>query len=476
MTQFTPPHSLRYVPALDGLRAVAVLMVFINHLGLMPGGVYGVDIFFVLSGYLITEVLANSRGQAGFLGTFYFKRFLRLFPPLALICAVVAAICWIFDGRPSIYADALSSILYTQSWTGALKDGFGFYLGHTWSLSVEEQFYLVWPVVWLFLVRFRDARVTFGLSLALLVFSYVYQFWMVHANLGYDRIYLAPDTRSQAILVGAVGSMASRMPGLPQRVVRVLASIPLLALPFAVFITYDIFWDVEHGLAVSVLTLMVILRVVIHGDSLDSRALSLRPLVGLGRISYGFYLWHLPIVYLLLHTYGMGVWTTAAFSFAASLAISTASFIWLERPALRLRSVVRPAVQVKAGIAAFVVSVVSIIGGLLYFQWDDVRFILSGKPLEVVNYGPRSYQIGERGPLQADGTLAMWVQMNGRPDMQSTAEIECYKTGITVVKNGMSIMLPKVFSSVPGKYSVKIHGKDGRQLVDPVVIEVLPPK
>lgn len=451
-------------------------MVFINHLGLMPGGVYGVDIFFVLSGYLITEVLANSRGQRGFLGTFYFKRFLRLFPPLALICLVVATTCWIFGGKPSIYADALSSILYTQSWTGALKDGFGFYLGHTWSLSVEEQFYLVWPLIWLFLVRFRDARVTFGLSLALLVLSYIYQFWMVHANLGYDRIYLAPDTRSQAILVGAVGSMASRMPGLPQRIVRRLASVPVLVLPLAVFITYDIFWDVEHGLAVSILTLMLILRVVIHGDSWDAWALSLRPLVALGRISYGFYLWHLPIVYLLLYTYGIGVWATAVLSFAASLAISLASFVWVERPVLRLRSSIRPAAQAKAGIAAFFISVVSIIGGLVYFQWDDVRFILSGKTLEVVNYGPKTYRIGDGGPLQADGTLAMWVQMNGRPDMQSTAEIECYRTGITVVKDGMSIMLPKIFSSVPGKYSVQIYGKDGRKQVAPIVVEVLPAK
>lgn len=442
----------------------------------MPGGVYGVDIFFVLSGYLITEVLANSRGQKGFLGAFYFKRFLRLFPPLALICAVVAATCWIFNGRPSIYADALSSILYTQSWTGALKDGFGYYLGHTWSLSVEEQFYLVWPLIWLFLVRFRDARMTFGLSLALLVFSYVYQFSMAHANLGYDRIYLAPDTRSQAILVGAVGSMASRMPGLPQRIIRMLASAPLVTLPLAVFLTYDFFWDLEHGLAVSILTLMLILRVVIHGDSWDARALSLKPLIGLGRISYGFYLWHLPIVYILLHTYGLGVWVSAALGFTVSLAVSIASFVWVERPILRLRSVIRPAVQAKAGIAAFVLSVVSIIGGLIYFQWDDIRFIVSGKPLEVVNYGPRTYQIGERGPLQADGSLAMWVQMNGRPDMQSTAEIEGSKTGITVVKNGMSIMLPKAFSSVPGKYLVKIYGKDGREQVKPIVLEVLPPR
>lgn len=470
------PHSLRYVAALDGLRAIAVLMVFLAHLGVMRGGVYGVEIFFVLSGYLITEVLANSHGQRGFLGTFYFRRFLRLFPPLALVCIVVVIAAWLGKWDPNVHTDALSSVLYTQAWTRALDLSPSYLLAHTWSLSVEEQFYLVWPLLWILLVRFKDARVTMGIAVGLLVVAYAYQFFMAHTASYEGRVYMAPDTRSQAILIGAVGSMASRMPGISQKIVRAMASVPLLTLPFAIFISHAADWGVERGLVVSVLTLMVILRVVVHRESVDSKVLSVSPLVGFGKISYGFYLWHLPILYVLLYVYGLGVLVAGVLGFSASLVASYASYRWLERPALRLRSVALPSVQTRAGIAAFALSVTSIIGGLVYFQWADVQRIWNGQDLQVVKYGPMAYQIGDPGPLQADGSLAMWVMMNGRPDRQSTAIVNGYAARVTVAKDGMSIMLPKVVTAIPGKVEVRILTNDGQQQVTPIALDVLPPQ
>lgn len=476
MSDKASPHSLRYVPALDGLRAIAVLMVFLAHLGVMRGGVYGVEIFFVLSGYLITEVLANSHGQGGFLGTFYFRRFLRLFPPLALVCVVVVIAAWLGGWDSNVHSDALSSVLYTQAWTRALDLSPSYLLAHTWSLSVEEQFYLVWPLVWLLLVRFRDARVTIGLVIGLLVLAYVYQFFMAHTASYEGRVYMAPDTRAQAILVGAVGSMASRMPGLAQKIVRAMASIPLLTLPVAILISYASDWGVERGLLVSVFTLMLILRVVVHRDSMDSKVLAVSPLVGLGKISYGFYLWHLPIVWVLLQIYGFGVWAAGILGLSATLAASYASYRWLERPALRLRSVAPASFQIRAGVAAFALSVASIIGGLIYFQWADVQRIWNGQDLRVVKYGPTVYQIGDSGPLQSDGSLAMWVMMNGRPDRQSTAVVEGYAASVTIAKDGMSIMLPKSITSIPGSHSIRILNKVGRPQVEPLTLDVLPPQ
>lgn len=473
MTDNAAPHSLHYVPALDGLRAIAVLMVFLAHLGVMRGGVYGVEIFFVLSGFLITEVIANSHGQRGFLGTFYFRRFLRLFPPLVLVCVAVVIGGWLGGWDPNVHLDALSSVLYTQAWTRAFDLSPSYLLAHTWSLSVEEQFYLVWPLAWLLLVRFRDARATIGLAVGLLVLAYVYQFLVAHTASYEGRVYMAPDTRAQAILVGAVGSMASRMPGLAQQIVRAMAAVPLLTLPVAILVSYASDWGVERGLLVSVLTLMLILRVVVHRDSMDAKALSVSPLVGLGKISYGFYLWHLPIVCVLLYVYGFGVWAAGVAGFVLSLAASYGSFRWLERPALRLRSIVRPSFQMRAGLVALALSVVSIVGGLIYFQWADVQRVLKGEALQVVKYGPTAYQIGDAGPLQDDGSVAMWVMMNGRPDRQSTANVGGHTAHVTVAKDGLSIMLPKAVTAEPGKYLVRIFDKNGRLQVEPLLLEIV---
>ena len=455
-------HSLAYNPALDGLRGVAVFLVFLTHLDItFSGGRFGVDLFFVLSGYLISEVLINSQGSKNFLWVFYFKRFLRLFPALAALCVVVAVICGVSGGNGNIYKDVLSSILYTQSWTSGLKDGFSLYLGHTWSLSVEEQFYLLWPFIWIFAARFGKVG-AFLISLLVLVLAMAYAIYMSKLSLGFDRIYFAADTRFQAILIGAVGSLACKVPMIHRVLYRSIASIsifPMVAMGW-IFSTSD--WSVLNSFMVSIFTLMLILRLTMKSDTLDSKVLSLSPLVGLGKISYGFYLWHAPILVLLQNFFGLSYWYVAVLGLSATLIVSFASYVFVEQPALRLRAVVTPEKQFKFGLFVVPTSVLLMSVGIVYFQLSDIKSYIFGTKLEVTAYGPKIYQMGDKGLLQPDGSLVMWMTLNSRPDMRSSSTISGVKSVTMSGKDMITIVVPQTVLETPGKHTIQVFTSDNK--------------
>lgn len=466
-------HSLAYNPALDGLRGVAVALVFITHLNMaFSGGRFGVDIFFVLSGYLITEVLRNSRESKNFLWVFYFKRFLRLFPALAVLCIVVAMICGVSGGHSNIYKDVLSSILYSQSWTSGFKDGFSLYLGHTWSLSVEEQFYLLFPFVWIFATR-TDIKSTFFIFLLLLALAIAYAIYMAKLPLGYDRIYFAADTRFQAILIGAVGSIASRTPIVRQVLERFITSIPLLPMVAIGWICSFLGWSIYSSLMVSAFSLMVILRLTMKSGTIDAKLLSFPPLVNLGKISYGFYLWHAPILVLLQNYFGFSFWYVAIIGLVVSLLASVASYVLVERPALKLRTIVSPEKQAKFGFYAVPVSVLSISLGLVYFQFSDINNFVRGTKLAVTAYGPKVYQVGDRGSLQPDGSLVMWMSLNSRPDMKSKSTISGLNSITMSGKDGITIVVPQSVLETPGKHTIQVFTSDNELELPTMEFEVV---
>ncbi len=356
----TQHAGLRHIPALDGLRGVAVLGVLLFHADHLLGGFLGVDLFFTLSGFLITTLLLQEVVRTGSirLGAFWARRARRLLPALlALVLAVaVYAAIW---ARPNelgaIRADAFATLGYVANWHSILA-GHGYWdlfaapspFRHTWSLAIEEQFYVLWPlVVLLVAVVQRSARrrapsllaVTLGLAAASAL-------WMgVVYRPGHDpqRVYLGSDTRFASILLGAAlaSLLVWRGPvqGRASRVALESVAIGSTVVLLWAWVTVDGGDTLLYrgGFALFALCAIAIIACITHpvGGPVG-RVLSIFPLRALGLISYGLYLWHWP-VYLVLTPARTGIegWSLVALRIAVSLLIAVASYFCVEMPIRR---------------------------------------------------------------------------------------------------------------------------------------------
>lgn len=330
-------RSLRHRPGLDGLRAVAVAAVFLFHArpGALPGGWLGVDIFFVLSGFLITTVLLTDRERRGRidLTDFWLARARRLLPAvvLVLLAVVGASYFWTFPARrQAITGDAIASWFYYANWHFLRGDEAYFAavanpspLRHMWSLAVEEQFYLLYPLLLVALIALlgRSRRLT--TALALLAVASAGLMAALHIpGLDPSRVYYGTDTRAQQLLVGAVAA-SLLAPGSPvtkrTRIAidtwgRALAIPALLVLLLAFRVVRESTEGIFEGglFALAVVTVLVVIAAASPNPSPVQRALSWGPLRHLGVISYGVYLWHWPvIVFLGADRMGFGGWPLA---------------------------------------------------------------------------------------------------------------------------------------------------------------------
>jgi peptidoglycan/LPS O-acetylase OafA/YrhL len=341
----------RYYPALDGVRSLAVGIVLAAHGGVSwfrSGGV-GVDLFFVLSGFLITSILAAEAGATGSLNfrNFYVRRFLRLAPCLFLTCAFVAAWFWATGGRVPGAAIAYA-LTYTANWARAFYDADLSWLTHCWSLAIEEQFYLIWPLVILGLERrVADAR-TKGLLLligALLVAVYRAGLVGIYSD---ERINYGLDTRMDSLMTGAaLAYFARALPpaGLSDAASRLLGRVlapgalgVLLLIPQVV--TWYSPWMGRFGYVIVATASALLLADLVAGrHSLLARPFAWGPLVYVGRISYGIYLLHLPLYFIV--EAALPGWSYAEklpLKLALTLAFAAASFRFFERPFLKLKS------------------------------------------------------------------------------------------------------------------------------------------
>jgi peptidoglycan/LPS O-acetylase OafA/YrhL len=358
----TSTERLPYWPGLDGLRAVAVLGVLLYHAGTtwLPGGLLGVDVFFVLSGFLITSLLLEERLRTGSidLRAFWARRVRRLLPALLLLLLAVAGASTVLaaggDLR-SLRTDALAALLYVANWRFALsgQDYFERFgdpspLLHLWSLGVEEQFYLLWPLLVLVvagLVR-RPSR---GIAVVAVVGAIASTALLVRldaSDVDRSRLYYGTDTRALTLLVGAAlacmlfaprGRHRRRFSERPAgRVLLLLLGVAGAGALGYVFATVDGQDPRLYSggfLVVAVATAAVLASVVLRPRAWLTRLLALPPLVGLGRISYGLYLWHWP-VFLVLDNERLGLTDPAllAVRLGATLAISLASYLLVEKP------------------------------------------------------------------------------------------------------------------------------------------------
>lgn len=347
-------RSTQFVPALNGLRGIAVSAVVIFHASeaALPGGFLGVDLFFVLSGFLITWLLATEYDQRGRISyvNFYARRLLRLAPALLALLAVFVTASFVLRSRVSLFVsdvqDAGIALMYLSNWAVAFDLHAPNYIRHTWSLSIEEQFYMLWPVSLAAGLRASKSRIALaGACLALTVAVASYRALLMANGVSAQRLYNGLDTRADALLVGATLVLLLRAAS-PQRVTRIAGSkqfaavvilaAALLGSALATAYSSDPALYRWKLLAVEVLAAVLVTDAVISARSPVKRLLEFAPLVWVGTVSYGLYLWHYPIFRLLRDADFHG-WALFAAGTAASLVVTALSYYVMERPILKLK-------------------------------------------------------------------------------------------------------------------------------------------
>jgi peptidoglycan/LPS O-acetylase OafA/YrhL len=404
----TPNSELRARPsatgqdrivALDGLRAFALLIIMGYHFGLgwLGGGFFSLDIFYVLSGYLITGLLLGEYRKRGRikLSAFWLRRARRLLPALAIVLVAVTLLVR-FAAAPGLYPDfrmsALSALFYFSNWwqiasstnyfvaTGAVSP-----LTHTWSLAVEEQFYLVWPLVVLAVMHLsrsfaRGVKAVLVVSVVGALASAAEMILLYHPRVNTTRLYFGTDTHAQSILIGAVlactmtivqmrrgaDGMAPQAESRAARTVFVVLGVAGLGGTLA--LTYSLTgtdaFDYRGGFTLSALSAAaIIVAAICVPRGPIARGLSVVPLVWLGTISYGAYLWHYP-VYIFLDAQRTGLtggWLLAL-RFAATFAAAAVSYYVVERP-IMVGTFWRSLRAVAPAVVAMAVTVVVIVAG-----------------------------------------------------------------------------------------------------------------
>lgn len=361
--QKTGPTGRNHYPALDGLRGVAILLVlFVHNYGFMNYfffGWVGVDLFFVLSGFLITEILLDTMNQPGFLKKFYIRRFLRIFPLYYLLLVVCL---FLLPAISSLHLDIrfydqnqVWQWAYLQNWLYVFKVPYGDkLLMHTWSLAVEEQFYLVWPLL---ILLFRSPRKL--MVLMLLIFIGVgiarYLVWNQQVeDLAYNSLYTF--TRIDGLCIGSMIAILQKLqPGWLKKYSTLLVFLMALVnfgfyfmnirsgftLPYLAFVGYSTF---------AVLFGLVVYECVNEGKHWLKWMLDNRILKFFGKISYGLYVWHWPLYLLLFEPLLFWIvkefhlsikWAatgSATLALIAALVMSLLSYRFFEKPFLSLKN------------------------------------------------------------------------------------------------------------------------------------------
>lgn len=335
------PHQ-RYIAELDGVRALSVMSVIACHtLPSAPGGFVGVDIFFVLSGFLITRLLLAERDSHGEIGiaSFYMRRALRLMPAFyTMLAAIVAFLLVTGTGDRLSFETVLASGFYLMNWTRAFGMGHDGFLGHTWSLAVEEQFYLLWPLL-LVAILGRIARGTLPRAIAVLILGVmVWRCTLLLAGADPMRIYNGTDTRIDSLLVGALCA-SIRQPERSPLLGRLAAGSALLLALQIPFLSWQSAVLQSIGFtALAGLAGVVVLWAASSPSGASARLLRSAPFTGLGRISYGVYLWHYPLLMLFLPSLREH---SPALVFVlisvGSVALAAISFLLVERPCLAIK-------------------------------------------------------------------------------------------------------------------------------------------
>ncbi|MEP7337935.1 MAG: acyltransferase [Acidobacteriota bacterium] len=341
------------IPELDGMRGIAILAVLLFHLGLVTGGYFGVDIFFVLSGFLITHILLAEKEQRGSISLrhFYYRRALRLLPALA----VYLAFCLLLNLRVPLFSRSAwqvlgATLLYYANWFRALTPyrigdlGLG-PLGHTWSLAIEEQFYLTWPLLLLVFLRLKVSRAAIATLLGLLALAlFAHRIMLYRSGTTWWRIYFGTDTHADGLLVGCIAALVKeRFMAISEKAKKTLQITTALCCWCIAYLMMTLSFGPSYAsmcafLAVPVMSGIVILGVTIAPSPVAQAVLSSTQARYLGQRSYSLYLWHFLITEYWLPTWPMPKIYAMPVAIGISILLAELSFRFVELPFLKLKS------------------------------------------------------------------------------------------------------------------------------------------
>ena len=510
----------RRLPQLDGIRAFAVLTVLLYHFGVswVNGGLLGVDVFFVLSGFLITSLLCTESTRTGTIALvrFWGRRARRLLPALFVLLVGVALYAHFYASTvklSSVRGDALATLTYVANWRFIFSNQ-GYFaatgapspLLHTWSLAVEEQYYLIWPLVALVVLRWRGTRALAWVAGIGALASALAMVAMHHAGFGVDRLYYGTDTRAQALLVGScIGALASlrswhvvserwaaTRQGRVAGIALGVAGAGYLLWAWHAYVGTNTFLYNGGFLLVALAAAAVITQVVSWPASWLARFCSLGVLTFIGRISYGLYLYHWLLYLVIDHAHtGLNGFALFVARLGATFAVAVASYYLLEQPIRTRRllpdwhALVGSTVAVGVTVTALVVSTVAPAEGSVVirgrtmspaehralaaeaaFTTNPIRFLMLGDSVALTlgiglsyNSRPRyGVVLNDQAPLGCDLDPTLQVNTLGTVS-QATAGCKDWRhTWATLVATDR----PQVVGLALGRWEVSDHLYQGR--------------
>ena len=343
-----------HLAGLDGLRAIAVGAVILYHLGsgILPGGYLGVDVFFVISGFLITGLVVREKDSIGRirLGGFWMRRARRLLPALALVVGVSASAALVVGGNPLVHLgrQVLGAATFSSNWLSIVAAQSYFdettpeLFRNLWSLAVEEQFYLVWPLVILFVLAVRSRRARVFIVLAIAAGSAVAMV-ILAGSADPSRVYYGSDTHSFGLAIGAALAILHRdWPAstgrLAERFLPALAAIAVFGIvALMIMLPADNPLVYRGGLVlVAMLSVVAIAGAIIRGSRVGA-LLDWSPLRWIGARSYGLYLWHWPVFVLVTDALPTPIplgteWILGGITLTITVAFAGASYRFIEHP------------------------------------------------------------------------------------------------------------------------------------------------
>ncbi|HWH13306.1 MAG TPA: acyltransferase family protein, partial [Miltoncostaeaceae bacterium] len=444
---------IAYMPGVDGLRAVAVAAMVVFHLGAswLAGGFLGVDVFLVISGFLITSLLLAERRERGRIDLvrFWVRRARRLLPALFVVMAATLAAMVILHPEEvaGLRGATLASLGYVANWYFVFADvpyfeqfGRPSVFLHLWSLAVEEQFYLVWPPVLALGLALATRRVMLALSLVAGAGSVALAWWLFDPFAASDRIYYGTDTRAVGLLAGVVLAFlvpAAGLAPLGPRRRRALDTAGFLAAAALVLLLVGLDESgarlYQGGFALTAAVTAVLVLAAAQPGTRTGRALGWRPLVWVGKRSYGIYLWHWPVIQLTRA--GQDVPISGAPLVAVQVAVTVGaaalSYRFVETPvrrhglagvraALRGPGTSRPLLVRRAGLAAGLAGVVALGSAVALAPAGKATLAGFDRRAEAATRPAAGGPGGSPGPVGPLLLVGDSVMLNAGPELRRT--------------------------------------------------------